>query len=187
MKQLRLLLMFCLLNTIEAYAWNAPPSIDTCIDYHCDIIRTVRLSPEQWLEVRQIFSDNRTAEDERLQIRQAIAKMEQLIGKLNGTDKDLKENDGEGSEIGQLDCIAESQNTTTYLKLIQQDNLLKWHQVGEQQQRTLWLFNIHWTATIIENTGTQRYAVDSWVYANGQPPVIQPIEAWQTGQTFIQN
>ncbi|MCW8890370.1 MAG: hypothetical protein OQL20_06915 [Sedimenticola sp.] len=179
-------LLIALAVSTTASAWNAPPSFDTCTDYHCDIIRPVTLSSDQWQTIRQFFSAASTPEVERQQIRQAIAKMEQLVGKLNGTDQDLKENDGEGSSPGQLDCIAESLNTTTYLQLMQQDNLLKWHQVGTRKKRTLWLFNTHWTATIIENRGEQYYAVDSWFYANGQPPVIQPLKAWLNGQSFTQ-
>ncbi len=70
---------------------------------------------------------------------------------------------------------------------MEQDNLLKWHQVAERKRRNPWLFNIHWSATILERESQQVYAVDSWFFENGHPPVIQPIEAWLSGQTFIQN
>ncbi len=170
-----------------AVALDAPPPFQTCTDYHCDVRVSVTLNTSQWQEIRQLFTPQLTAQAERAQIKKAIARMEQIVGALNGTAQDMAENDGEGSKPGQLDCIAESLNTTTYLQLIEQDNLLKWHQAAERKRRNPWLFDIHWSATILERESQQVYAVDSWFFENGHPPVIQPIEAWLSGQAFIQN
>ncbi|WP_428634299.1 hypothetical protein [Sedimenticola sp.] len=187
MKGTALILLVCLFSSGESLAWEAPPTFQVCTDYHCDILKPVTLDAAQWQALRALFSSTRSAAQERQQIRTAIAWMEQQVGEQAGTWVDLKENDGEGSEPGQLDCIAESINTTTYLRLMAQDNLLKWHQVQERQRRNPWLFDIHWTATIWDTQTQQRYAIDSWFFANGEPPVVQPIEAWLSGQDFTLN
>lgn len=183
----RLFIFVLLTISLPLKAWDTPAPFQTCTDYHCDILKPVALEPSQWQEIRALFTPQSTAKIERMQISQAIARMEQIVGKINGTWQDLAENDGEGSDPGQLDCIAESLNTTTYLQLLEQDNLLKWHRVEPRQRRNPWLFNIHWTATILDQESQQRYAVDSWFFENGHPPVIQPIEEWLSGQAFLQN
>ncbi|WP_435686193.1 hypothetical protein [Sedimenticola selenatireducens] len=177
-------LFCCLLPAGQLQARGAPPPFQACTDFHCDIRKPVTLRDHQWREIRTLFSATRTAAEERQQIQAAIAKMEQQVGEQTGSWRDLAENDGEGSEVGQLDCIAESKNTTIYLQLIAKDNLLKWHQVKERRRRNPWLFDIHWTASIMDIQTKQQYAVDSWFFANGQPPVVQPIEAWLAGQDF---
>lgn len=178
------ILLGSLLPTAQSLAWEAPPPFQACSDYHCDILKPVTLRPDQWQEIRGLFSNVRSAGAELSQIQAAIALMERQVGDQTGSWRDQAENNGEGSEPGQLDCIAESTNTTTYLRLMAQDKLLKWHQVTERQRRNPWLFNIHWTATIMNKQTRQRYAVDSWFFANGQPPIIQPIEDWLAGQDF---
>jgi hypothetical protein len=177
-------LLCCLYPGSQLHAWASPPPFEACTDYHCDILKPVTLRPDEWREIRGLFSATRSAVEERQQIRAAIARFEQLVGEQTDNWRDLPENDGEGSESGQLDCIAESINTTTYLQLMARDNLLKWHRVEERQRRNPWLFNIHWTATLMDIRTRQQYAVDSWFFANGQAPVIQPIEAWLSGQDF---
>lgn len=179
-----LALAACLYPAGQLLAWQAPPTFEACTDYHCDILQPVTLHPDQWQKIRSLFPATRSAVEERQQIGAAIARFEQLVGEQTDNWRDLAENDGEGSESGQLDCIAESLNTTTYLRLIERDNLLKWHQVEERRRRNPWLFNIHWTATIKEINTRQRYAVDSWFFANGQAPVIQPLDTWLAGQDF---
>jgi hypothetical protein len=168
-----------MLCSSTAQAWEAPPRFDVCVDYHCDIHRPVSLSPTEWGEIRHLFTPPAPhARSERRQIKQAVARLEQLVGEKTGTWRDLKENDGEGSEIGQLDCIAESLNTTRYLRLMTEDKLLKWHRVTDRQQRNPWFFGAHWTAVIEERSNQQRYTVDSWFNANGEPPVVQTLSAW---------
>lgn len=173
--------------SLPVKAWDAPPPFQTCTDYHCDILQPVTLSPSHWQQIRALLPPQKSAKQEREQIGKAIAQLEQMVGKLNGTWRDLAENDGDGSDPGQLDCIAESLNTTTYLQLMEQDNLLKWHRAEPRQRRNPWLFDFHWTATLLDREAQQIYAVDSWFFENGQPPVIQPIDEWLSGQAFIQN
>lgn len=164
-----------------------PGSFAACIDYHCDEIQTVTLSDTEWQAIRSLFSSNRSAEIERQIIRRAVALLEAQVGEKTGTAADLAENRAGAGLPGQLDCIAESRNTTTYLHLLRDDRLLRWHRVEPRQVRHPWIFDTHWTAVIRDLSNNQAYAVDSWPLANGEPPYIQKIEQWVEGIPFDQS
>lgn len=181
-----LLLLPCLVGLIlPADAAREPRhAFQLCVDYHCDVLRPVRLSLEEWDEVRALFPPAASAAAERQQIRHAVGLLERLSGRQTGTWRDAPRNSGEGSEVGQLDCIAESMNTTTYLTLMAEDGLLRWHRVIERARRNPWLFDIHWTAVVEDRSDNRLYAVDSWFFGNGEPPVIQSLDAWRAGEPF---
>ena len=83
---------------------------------------------------------------------------------------------------GQLDCIDESTNTTTYLRLLDQAGLLRHHRVVERATRFgLFVGMPHSTAVIEELDSGNRFAVDSWFHDNGQPPHIVRLEDWRAG------
>ena len=181
-----LLALLCLAALVSRADAASEPHVlfELCVDYHCDVLRPVRLTTREWEEVREMFEPDTSAVAEREQIRQAIALLERLTGRQAGTWRDEPGNSGEGSEIGQLDCIAESKNTTTYLNLLAEDGLLRWHRVFERQRRNPWFFDIHWTAVIEDRSDSRQYAVDSWFYRNGELPVIQRLDAWRAGERF---
>jgi hypothetical protein len=157
-------------------------SFFTCTDYHCDIRRRVTLTPGHWQQVRELFRLEVTPAEEREQIRQAIALLETMVGAMTGTWRDLAGNVPGAGQAGQLDCISESKNTTTYLQLLFADGLLKWHAVEERRVRNPLVFNVHWSAVIRDRSSGRRYVVDSWFLDNGQPPYIQPLEDWLSGR-----
>ncbi|MET0015261.1 MAG: hypothetical protein ABW088_16545 [Sedimenticola sp.] len=181
---LRKSLALGLLTSLSTVSAEPGKKFQACTDYHCDIVKPVSLSPPQWEQVRQKLRHKISPHDEREQIRQAVALLETLVGNQVGTRGDLARNNGEGSHPGQLDCIAESLNTTTYLKLMEDDGLLQWHQVLERKKRSIGFFAVHWTAVIREKASRQKYAVDSWFLENGKPPVIQTIEEWKKRSDF---
>ena len=109
--------------------------------------------------------------------------MEKIIGKKTNTTDDRGGNlEGVFAESNQMDCIDESSNSTTYLALMQRDNLLKWHTVQPTKTRGFFIFGMpHTTAVIKENQTGEKWAVDSWFYDNGVEPVIIPISQWSDG------
>jgi hypothetical protein len=139
----------------------------SCTDYHCDTGRMVTLTDSQWREVRNLF-----------------AVLEKKVGAITGTWRDLAGNVAGAGEPGQLDCISESKNTTTYLQLMSDDGLLKWHAVEPRQVRHPFIFDVHWSAVIRDRTDGKRFVVDSWFLDNGQPPYVQPLEDWLDGKRF---
>lgn len=144
----------------------------------------VSLSTRQWRQVQVLFASARSPAEERQHIRKAIALLEVQVGGITGTSRDLAKNVSGAGQPGQLDCIAESKNTTTYLRLLSSDGLLQWHTVEERELRNPWIVDLHWAAVIRDKSTDQRYAVDSWFLDNGQPPYIQPLDQWLSGQAF---
>lgn len=157
---------------------------DVCKNYGCKARVHVGFDAGEWGSVREVFAgrpENAAAERER--IRAAIAMMERIVGPKAGT-----ANDGPGAPIinieteGQLDCIDEAYNTTTYLRLLASEGLLKWHDVGDPHQRgdfiTGWPHN---TATVIERETHTAYTVDSWFHANGILPEVVLLSDWLAG------
>ena len=121
------------------------------------------------------------AEQEREQIRRAIGWMEVVIGRHTPTHIDLefdKALDIDNRETGQLDCIDESVNTTTYLRLFESSGFLHHHVVIEEAYRRS-LFDQHWAGQVREVKSGTRYIVDSWFQPNGYLPVIQESEDWE--------
>jgi hypothetical protein len=155
-----------------------------CFDHSCRTIVTRSFSAGEWQRItaplRQAGIPSAAAE--RTAIANTIALMEEIVGDKTGSAGDRGGNLTGFGQQGQMDCIDESNNTTTYLKLLQQDGLLKHHQVkGRATRFGLRAGMPHTTAVIEDVAAQQRYAVDSWFFDNGEPPVIMPLEEWKTG------
>jgi len=186
MNKLLAMLYITCMYPLTGIASPAPPPFYSCTDYHCDEGMTISLTEPQWQQVRALFVTQATltADDERRKIRAAIALLEEQVGAITGTSRDLAKNVAGAGLPGQLDCISESRNTTTYLRLLSKDGLLHWHTVEERELRHPWILDLHWAAVIRDKQTDQRYAVDSWFLDNGQPPYIQPLEQWLSGRAF---
>ena len=168
-----------LLFVLPSFALASPPIIQACSNYGCKHKVSVQLSKKGWRRLQQLFAGAAsTPEQERRRIADAIALMETLVGDKTGTAADQARNGGTG-EPGQLDCIAESLNTNRYLKLFAKKGWLKWHRVAERVKRSPWIFDVHWSAVIEEKASGRQFTVDSWFFANGRPPYIQPLADWK--------
>lgn len=182
-----MLMAGCLLGMIPVCGAQtaAPAGFPVCYSHECGRQQFVRLSDRQWQATRALFPPAVTsAAAERAMIRRAIAQLEQFTGVLAGTSADRGGNVAGAGLPGQMDCIDESINTTTYLGLLQQDGLLHWHEVQERERRSKWVLDVHWTAVIRETASGQRWAVDSWFLDNGEPPYIQRLEDWLDKEDF---
>ncbi len=157
----------------------SPQMIPVCYNFGCRVKEYVSLTQDEWASVEVIFKPQTdSAEVERIRIGKAVAKMESLIGNYTPIHRDIGLNLGEGAEFpGQLDCIDESINTTTYLHILQRYDLIKHHKVIKRAYRRA-AFDQHWTGQLQELNSTDRYVVDTWFYANGEMPVIQPTDEW---------
>ncbi|MCP4041668.1 MAG: hypothetical protein GY731_06885 [Gammaproteobacteria bacterium] len=170
-----LLLAFAATEVVQAETVSIP----ICYDYGCKSRGTASLNGEQWRTIRRLFLPSvETPVEERRRIATAVARLESLAGRQIGTTADLGGNATGAGEPGQMDCIDESTNTTTYLRLLQDDGLLRWHTVLERRMRNKWIFDVHWAAVIEELDNGEQYAVDSWFFENGREPVINPLEDW---------
>lgn len=160
-----------------------PKAFSVCHDLSCHSISNVSLSAAEWQTVTALFEPvAHTPAIEKQQIQRAIALLEKIVGAHIGTDSDQAKNRLTGSRKGQLDCIDEATNTSVYLRLLASEGLFVWHDTGPRTSRGLFSGQApHNTATIIERNTQQRYAVDAWFKANGQPPAIVRLEDWNQG------
>lgn len=160
-----------------------PEHFSVCQGYSCRDITTQALDAAQLKTLATLFDiPPPDASAERARLASAIAAMERWVGARTGTDHDLGGTFPGLGQPGQMDCIDESTNTTTYLMLFAARGWLRFHRVSARMTRGfLPLAWPHTTAVIIETGTGKRYAVDSWFLDNGQPPFILPLEIWRDG------
>lgn len=163
----------------EIHAGNFP----FCNGGTCADVKTTGLSDDEWQQVRDLFEpEPENAEQEKERIRQAIGLLERIVGAKTGTATDRGGTFGNSAYPGQLDCNDEATNSTTYMKLMSAEGLLRFHRIEDTKTRGGFLFfGWHSTAAISDKASGKLFAVDSWFFDNGVPPVILPLEAWQNG------
>lgn len=162
----------------------SPKGFSVCYDHTCKTVQQVSISPQQWSMVTSPFNSTaNSAKKERQKIGEAIAKMENLVGKLTNTFHDKAYNlPGLFADGKQMDCIDESTNSTTYLTMFASSKKLKYHTVENPITRGFFIFGWpHTTAVIRDLTSQENWAVDSWFYDNGQKPAIVPMAQWKKG------
>lgn len=155
-----------------------------CSQYGCKRRTSLSLTQGDWADIDALFSrPTNNAKEEREKIAAAIGRFEQIIGSRTGTDRD-KAGTFRNIGGGQLDCVDESTNTTTYLLLMDERGLLQHHTVAAPDTRFPLVHGGSWphqTAVIIEKKSAERYVVDSWFYDNGAPATVVPLKLWKTG------
>ena len=163
-----------------------PTRFSVCLNFGCDTVKVVGFKPNQWTAIKALFHyPPSTAEQERDRLKMAIALIEYITGDLAGTSQE-KGGDLAGIGLpGQQDCIDESVNTSLYLTLLESVGLMRFHSVEDRAtRRGYFIFGYpHITAVIKEKKSAMEYAVDSWFFDNGKPPVIIPLELWKDGWT----
>jgi hypothetical protein len=172
----------------------APPdgnTVEVCHAYTCQMKDTFYFRSK---DIQDIAAEMRkvkkgdTPFQERRAIAYAIAMIEKKVGaKLGIKDRAGMEFGGTGDPT-QQDCVDEATNTTSYLLILQSHGLLKYHTVGIPMTKGDLLkatlqgdpvkYWPHWTAVIQETKTGQRFAVDSWIYANGENPAVVEVEKW---------
>jgi hypothetical protein len=169
--------------TVEKIANPTRDRYTVCFDHSCTTVVTDSLTQDEWeMATQALHKPAATAADERLAIASAIAIFEEIVGRHTGTYRDKGRNLRGFGQPGQLDCIDESTNTTTYLRLLERGGLLHYHRVLERSTRFGLFVGMPHTTAVIEDTGTgDRYAVDSWFRDNGQPPYIARLDIWKAG------
>lgn len=180
---------FVLLSSPSARAAERAVGINhipVCMNFSCRDRQFIAISPEEWNSVanwmRPAAPDAMT---ERLNIKNAIGWMEVIIGRYTPTHRDLGGDLGnrDAQFPGQLDCIDESFNTTAYLQLFQNNDLLKFHKVVDRAYRRA-IIDQHWAGQIEALDSGERWVVDSWFQNNGYLPYVQKTEKWEDINIF---
>ena len=162
-------------------------TVHVCHAYGCRMRTKFIFKDADIAELSAIMKKWRTkadmAEDERRGVAYAIGWMETRVGNVIGTKDDRPGMDFSASgDPTQQDCVDEATNTTSYMTVLQTKGLLKHHTVAVPFAKENYLRGVagwtHWTAVLIETANKQRWAVDSWIYANGENPAIVKAEEW---------
>lgn len=161
-------------------------TVYVCHGYGCKFQTRYRFTDSDITEIKAVMKkaakDDSPAEERRA-VAYAIGWMERHVGKVVGTDKDRAGMDFAASgDPTQQDCVDEATTTTAYLLVLQHNGLLKHHTLGTPFSKDqLWRGVsgwTHWTAVIVENKSGVRYAVDSWIYENGENPAVVEADKW---------
>lgn len=177
---MRFFLLVCWLGLGSAAL--ASEEVAICYNYACDTLDTVEFEGIQLNRIRWLLIGADDAPGERAAIAQAIGLFETFAGDQTPTWTDQGGNNEDPDELpGRMDCIDESANTTTYLRLMERLGWLRFHRVGEPLMRTQYLVYQHWAARIMETANGREFVVDSWFFDNGRPAVVYPLQDWLNG------
>jgi hypothetical protein len=160
-------------------------TVYVCSAYGCQKQTAVNFS-EKMPAIAELMKKTKKADsphEERRAIAYAIGYMESYAGEVAGTKNDRPGMDWDGSgDPGQQDCVDEATNTTAYMLVLQNNGLLKHHTVGRPFSRGNILLGVsnwpHWTGVLWEKGNKQKWAVDSWIYVNGENPAVVEAEKW---------
>lgn len=95
---------------------------------------------------------------------------------------DLAINDGDAELEGRTDCVDNASNTATFLSLLLDLGALPGWSMGLPQVRDRFSKDVHWTATVVDESSGERWAVDSWLRPNGNLPFVSPVRDWIAGR-----
>lgn len=167
--------------------------IPICHGFGCRYQETVSITEGEWNQIKAFFREpGSTPEAEREQIRKAAGWFEVIAGRHSPIHLDLGGNklpggfEGTGAGAsgsrgpkmsGQMDCIDESLNVTTYLSLMERAGLFQHHRVVERARRRS-AFDQHYAGQIEEIAAGIRWVVDSWFYDYGSLPYLEEAEEW---------
>ena len=160
-----------------------PAAFGYCHGHGCSSIVPTGLTGEEWSEISGRFQPGAGSPvEERALIAAAVGRFEGFVGARVGTAKDLGGTFPGYGRNGQLDCVDEATNTTVFLRILESQRLLRWHDVGAPVTRASFSFDWpHSTATVTERASGRAYGIDSWFYDNGQDAVAVPLDQWLAG------
>ncbi len=159
-------------------------TLQHCHAYGCQVVSDITLTQDEWNKITSIFKPVLTnAQQERERISKAIGLFERIVGPKDGTQNDIR---GTFRQTGrdQLDCVDESTNTTTWLAMLQQAGLLRFHVLQPPTMRFPIIHAGRWphqTAVLREKQTGIDYAIDSWFQDNGHDADIIDLKTWKSG------
>ncbi len=171
---------------LDAYG-EASPALDEfyeCHGFNCSRRTPVSLTPGEWRAVTAIFAARaKDAKAERQQIARALVQMRRLVGAKTGTavhqwthhDRLVLPNLGDPT---QLDCIDEAVNTNTYLTMMEQAKLFRFHKVAPLSYAGSVTDPNPRNTAVVQEIGGEYFAIDPSVVDFGQLPAIFPLTVW---------
>lgn len=160
----------------------AKDAVTVCHGFGCRYKSRMPVAEADLATMRAGLAEAHDAAAERAAISRAVVLLETRAGERYGTTADLPA--GTHNELigdpTQQDCVDESATTTGYLALMQNNGLLKFHEVRYPAARGIFIDGRyqHYTAVIRETDGGAEWTVDTWFRKNAQPPVVMPLPDW---------
>jgi hypothetical protein len=155
-----------------------------CSSYGCRTQAPFRFTPAQLAEVEKLMAKGAASPSaEREAAKTAIAWMGHTADTAVGTAGDRPGDDMAGNgDPGQMDCVDVATNLTSYMLVMEQHKLFRYHTVGsvyvKEDIRRGWSGWTHYAGVLIDNKSKQKYAVDGWLLASGKQPEITEVERW---------
>jgi hypothetical protein len=164
-------------------AQPAPADFTVCHGYGCHYVTAVSLTPAELESVHQAFAvPAPDAAAERQEIGAAIVEMQRLVGLRNGTFRHQTRATFNLGDPTQLDCIDETVDTVTFLRIFEREGWLHWYDIGPTATRgTLLTRDFENAATIVERGTGATFAVDAQLADAGEPPAIVTMSLWRSG------
>lgn len=170
--------------------YNALPprgnTVTVCHAHGCQEQETFTFSAADISDLGTIMDYVRagdTPAGERRAIGYAIAWMERRVGPATGTAHD-RASLGFLNGSGQLDCVDEATNATSYLMVLQHNGLLRHHFVIRPFSKASFFKWPHFAAMMQERRSGKVYAVDSGVGPNGSNPAITLASDWYIKESY---
>ncbi len=171
---------------LNSYAVRLPDShkVNVCHGYECRLKTGVTIGQRDIERITRIMAAGSVdAASERAAIAKAIGWFENRVAPFAGTADDGGYRDLlNPGDAGQLDCIDEAVNSTGYLLFLREHDLLKHHTIGHPIAKGFLLDGRypHVTAVVIENENGGQYAIDSWIFSNGDEPLVMLLDEWRS-------
>ena len=169
---------------IPEYRINPDGSIKLriCFNWSCARKKIVTFSAEDMAGVTQQMAQcsGKTLYERLQRIRIGIWQMELLAQKylpVLGNDRELNEQDRDVD--GRTDCVDNTSNTATFLRIFQDiSELTGWSVDSPQVRDLLSITDVHWTAVVLDQQSGGRWSVDSWFRSHGHLPFVLPLSDW---------
>jgi hypothetical protein len=160
-----------------------------CFNWSCATRQRVTFTASEMTQVatQMALCPNDVLHDRLQRMRVGIWQMEELAQKrqpLLANDQGVNHQDQETA--GRMDCIDNASNTTTYLKVLHDLNLLPGWSIAKPQVRDRFWFSVHWSAAVVDaqtnDPAPSPWVVDSWFRRNGNLPFVMPLADWESGR-----
>ncbi len=170
------------------YHFNPDGSVDLRVCYNWSCARTKELvfsREDLSAATREMMRCRGNTLHERLQrIRIGVWQMENLARKyLPVLANDRAVNNKDQDSEGRTDCVDNTSNTTTFLQILDDLSVLDGWIVSTPRVRDRFnLWQVHWTAVVIDDRSGEHWSVDSWFRPHGHLPFLLPLSGWIAGK-----
>jgi hypothetical protein len=170
---------------LEKLSLNSSPReiVVVCHGFGCAYRNQLAMTPARISYLRGVLGAAHSARQERKALARAVAWFDREGGRAAGTvGRVARAGVDTKSGPAQMDCIDLTANITELLIVLERNNILKYHHVGDPVSRGLLIDGRqpHTTPVIVEIANGTQWSVDSWTKAYGQSPDIISISAWKS-------